>query len=182
MRQRVIIAGFGGQGIMSAGKLLVHAGVFDNLQVSWLPSYGPEMRGGTANCHVVVSNDAIGSPMLSDIDALIVMNTPSYDRFSKNVVSGGIVIADSSMVRGVEDRTDIRTFLIPSTIMAIELGNSAFSNIILLGKLIAETGIVSKDSMIKAFEEVLNETKHYLIPEEIKALEMGMEFAHSRNA
>ena len=174
--QEIILAGFGGQGILSGGRLLAHAGLFENKNVSWLPSYGPEMRGGTANCHVIISDDPIGSPILNSATSLIVMNEPSLEKFEGLVEERGLIIVDSSLIENGPRRKDVETFKIPATRIASEMGNLAFANIILLGKLVARTGIVSKASFIQALKEVLPEKKHYLIPEEVKAFEAGMDY------
>lgn len=174
--QEIVIAGFGGQGILSAGRLLAYAGMLDDKNVSWLPSYGPEMRGGTANCHVVISDEPVGSPILNTATALIVMNGPSLDKFENFVVPGGLIITDSSLVERVPKRTDVTVVRIPATKMASDMGNLAYANIIILGTLIARTGAVTKESFVEALKKVLPEKKHYLIPEEVKALETGMEY------
>lgn len=175
-QQEIIIAGFGGQGILSAGRLLAYAGMIENKSVSWLPSYGPEMRGGTANCHVVISDDPVGSPILNSATALIVMNGPSLDKFEEMVVKGGMILSDSSLVNKSPKRTDVEVYEIPATKMASDMGNQTYANIVILGKLLAKTNVVSKESFIGALKKVLPEKKHYLIPEEIKALELGMEY------
>lgn len=172
--QEIIMSGFGGQGILSAGRILAYGGMLEDRYVSWLPSYGPEMRGGTANCHVIISGEPIGSPILNSATTLIVMNEPSLNKFEKAVVPGGLVIVDSSLVDRKPLRTDIETYMIPATAMALEAGNSAYANIILLGKLLFKTNIISKENFIMALERILPERKHYMIPEEIKALEEGM--------
>ena len=175
MDHQIIFAGFGGQGILSMGRFIAHAGLHENKHVSWLPSYGPEMRGGTANCNVIVSDDEVGSPIISDATALIVMNQPSLEKFEKSVVPGGIIILDTDLVPVLPERTDVRVFSIPATKMAYELGNPSFAGVILLGKLIAETGVVGYDSFEAALKGILKPKKHYLIPEEMKALKLGAE-------
>jgi len=175
-QHEIIIAGFGGQGILSAGRLIACAGMLEDKNVSWLPSYGPEMRGGTANCHVIVSDDPVGSPILNSATTLIVMNRPSLDKFEDLVVKGGVIISDSSLVDRKPQRTDVEVYELPATKMASDLGNLTYANIIMLGKLLAVTGVVSRESFIEALKQVLPEKKHYMIPEEIKALEMGMEY------
>lgn len=172
----VIIAGFGGQGILSAGRLLAYAGMLDNMEVSFLPSYGPEMRGGTANCMVEISEEAIASPVLNSCSALIVMNNPSLEKFEKWVKPGGVLILDSSLVNKKVARTDIRIFEIPATQMANDAGNKTYSNIILLGKLIKETGCIKVESFEKALYSILSKKKHYMIPEEMKILKIGMDY------
>lgn len=175
-QQEIVIAGFGGQGILSAGRLLAYAGMIENKNVSWLPSYGPEMRGGTANCHVIISDDPVGSPILNNATALIVMNVPSLDKFESIVVKDGLIITDSSLIDRSPQRKDVEVFEIPATQMASDMGNLTFANIILLGKLIGKTGVISKKSFEKALYEVLPEKYHKLIPEEMKAMEMGMAY------
>ena len=173
-QQEIIIAGFGGQGIQSAGMLIAYAGMLENKNVSWLPSYGPEMRGGTSNCHVIVSDEPVGLPILNTATALIVMNGPSLEKFENSVVPGGIIITDSSLVNKSSGRTDVELYEIPATKMASDMGNLTYANIIVLGKLLAKTGVVSKESFEQALKKVLPEKRHYMIPEEMKALEMGM--------
>lgn len=172
----IIIAGFGGQGILSAGRLLAYAGMLDNREVSFFPSYGPEMRGGTANCHVVVCDEAIASPVLNSCSAVIVMNNPSMEKFESYLKSGGVLIADSSLVQRKPTRTDIRFIDIPATQMANEAGNKAYSNIILLGKLLKETGAISVESFEKGLYGVLPKKKHHMIPEEMSILKVGMDY------
>lgn len=176
MVHEIILAGFGGQGILSAGRLLAHAGMLDGKQVSWLPSYGPEMRGGTANSSVVISDNPVDSPVLNSAGSLIAMNKPSLEKFESWVDKGGIIIIDSSVIDKDVDRKDIRSFRIPATATASEMGNVAFANIILLGKLIAENGTVSLESFEKALYAVLPERKHYMIPKEMEALQCGMDY------
>lgn len=172
----LIIAGFGGQGILSAGKLLAYAGMLEGKYVSWLPSYGPEMRGGTANCSVVISDEPVGSPIIDTANVLIVMNGPSLEKFEKVVVKGGLIISDSSLVEAKPKRTDVSFVGIPSTQIASDMGNLTFANIIILGKLLAKTGIVSKESFEAALKKVLPKKHHHLIPEEMKALDVGHDY------
>jgi 2-oxoglutarate ferredoxin oxidoreductase subunit gamma len=175
-QHEIIIAGFGGQGILSAGKLIAYAGMIENKNVSWLPSYGPEMRGGTANCNVVVSDEPIGSPILNSATALIVMNGPSLEKFENSVESGGIIITDSSLVPDGPKRKDVSVFEIPATKIASDMGNPTFANIILIGKLVAETGVFKKESFGAALKKALPPKYHHMIPEEVKALVAGIEY------
>ena len=172
----IIIAGFGGQGVLSAGRLLAYAGMLDNREVSFFPSYGPEMRGGTANCMVVVSSEAIASPVLNACTALIVMNNPSMEKFEGYLSPQGLLIADSTMVQREPKRKDIGAFAVPATQLANEAGNKAYSNIVLLGKLIKETGCISEESFEKALYGVLPKKKHHLIPEEMELMKKGMSY------
>lgn len=176
VKQEIIIAGFGGQGILSAGRVLANAGMIEKKNVSWLPSYGPEMRGGTANCSVVISDEPVASPILNSATALIVMNGPSLSKFENTVVEGGVIIIDSSLVDAEVKRKDVQVYKIPASKMADEMGNVTYANIILLGKLIAHTGIISIESFEESLKMVLSAKKHYMIPEEMEALKKGIDF------
>jgi 2-oxoglutarate ferredoxin oxidoreductase subunit gamma len=172
----IIIAGFGGQGILSSGKMIAQAGMIEGKNVSWVPSYGPEMRGGTSNCHVIVSENPVGSPILNECDVLIAMNGPSLEKFEKSVVPGGLIIVDSSLVENKSKRTDIEFVGIPATQMASDMGNLTYAGIIILGKLLAKTEVVSNENFEAALKKILPKKKHHLIPEEMKALEMGANY------
>jgi len=172
----LIIAGFGGQGILSAGKLLAYAGMIEGKYVSWLPSYGPEMRGGTANCSVVISDEPVGSPILDSANVLIVMNGPSLEKFEKTVAKDGLIISDNSLVEAKPKRTDVDFVGLPATQIASDMGNLTYANIIILGKLLAKTGIISKESFEAALKKVLPQKKHHMIPEEMKALSIGYDY------
>lgn len=174
MTTEILLAGFGGQGVLFAGKLLAYCGLMDSKELSWLPSYGPEMRGGTANCSVCISDQPIGSPLVTAPDILIAMNGPSYDKFINAVKPGGKVFIDTTLVDSKCDRTDIECFYIPSTELADTNGLKGGSNIILLGKLIKETGLFSVDTVKKAIEKVIPPTKAQLIANNFKAIELGM--------
>ena len=174
--EEIIIAGFGGQGILSAGRIIAQAGMFEGKNVSWLPSYGPEMRGGTANCNVIISRDSVGSPILNSATVLIVMNNPSLQKFEKAVVPGGLIIADSSLVEEKRSRHDVKYFFIPATKIAMDMGNATYANIVMLGKLINETKIVGETFFKKALEYILPQRRHYMIPDEMKALESGKNY------
>jgi 2-oxoglutarate ferredoxin oxidoreductase subunit gamma len=176
MTHEIIMAGFGGQGILSAGRLLAHAAMLDGKQVSWLPSYGPEMRGGTANSSVVISDKPVDCPVLSSANVLVVMNRPSLDKFESWVVKGGLVIIDSSIVNRDITRADITSFLIPATKIASEMGNTAFANIVLLGKIVKERNIVTIENFRKSLYEVLPKRKHHMIPLEMEAFDIGMNY------
>ncbi len=174
MTTETLLAGFGGQGILFAGKMLAYFGLMDGKEVSWLPSYGPEMRGGTANCSVCISDDPIGSPLVVEPDVLIVMNGPSYDKFIDSVKPGGIAIIDSALISSKCGRTDIKCFYIPATTLAAENDLVGMANIILVGKLVKETGITSKEIIRKALEKIIPARKAGLIESNIKAMEIGM--------
>ena len=174
MTTETILAGFGGQGILFAGKLLAYLGMNQDKNVSWLPSYGPEMRGGTANCSVCVGDEPIGSPYVTDPDVLIAMNGPSYDKFIDSVKPGGIAIIDSTLVTKECRRKDIRSFCIPSTALAAEHGLPGMANIILMGKLLKETGIAVMEAVRPTLEKMIPPKKAGLIEANMKALAIGM--------
>ena len=136
---QILIAGFGGQGILFAGKFLAYKGLMEDLQVSWLPSYGPEMRGGTANCNVILSETPVGSPIINRPDILIALNLPSYDKFEKQIKTGGMLIANSTLIPTKSERTDIDAHYIPATAMASENGLEGGANVIILGFLLKLT-------------------------------------------
>ncbi|MDD6059917.1 MAG: 2-oxoacid:acceptor oxidoreductase family protein [Ruminococcus sp.] len=174
MTTEILLAGFGGQGILFAGKILAYCGLMDSKELSWLPSYGPEMRGGTCNCSVCISDDPIGSPLVLTPDILIALNQPSFDKFVSTVKPGGKVFFDSSMIESECTRTDIGIFGIPSQQLADDNALKGGSNIILLGKVLKETGICSLETMQKAIEKVVPASKSHLIPNNFKAIELGM--------
>lgn len=174
MTTEILLAGFGGQGVLFAGKILAYCGLMDSKELSWLPSYGPEMRGGTANCSVCISDQPIGSPLVLAPDILIAMNQPSYDKFIGAVKPGGKAFIDSTLIDSRCDRTDIECYYIPSSQLADDNELKGGSNIVLLGKLIKETELFSLDTMKKAIEKVVPPSKAHLIANNFKAIELGM--------
>ena len=176
MTNEIILAGFGGQGILFAGKALAYGGLIDEKEVSWLPSYGPEMRGGTANCSVCISDTPIGSPLVLEPDLLIAMNTPSYQKFINAVKAGGKVFIDSTMIEEKSDRADIECFYVPATQLATDNGLNGMANIILLGKMMKETGILSMETVAKAMAKCIPPKKANLIESNMKAIEIGMNY------
>ncbi|NBI07757.1 2-oxoacid:acceptor oxidoreductase family protein [Senegalia massiliensis] len=175
MQERVIMAGFGGQGVMSIGQLLTYAGMIENKNVSWLPSYGPEMRGGTANCNVMVSDTNIGSPIVTEATAAIVMNRPSLDKFEKDIVKDGNLLINSSLIDREVERDDLKAYYIPANEIANELGNSRVANMVMLGAYLELTNAVKIESILEAFKKVFGESKSHLIPINKEALEKGAE-------
>lgn len=173
----IILAGFGGQGILSAGKMTAEAALIEGHEVSWFPSYGPEMRGGTANCSVVISDEIIGSPVINDADVLIALNQPSLEKFEEQLKPGGIIIIDSSLIKITPQRTDIRFIPIASSEIANELGNMAYATIVLLGCLSASTGCFKRESFEAALREVLPERRYHMIPANLEAFDKGAAFA-----
>lgn len=174
MTTEILLAGFGGQGVLFAGKILAYCGLMDEKELSWLPSYGPEMRGGTANCSVCISDEPIGSPLVLAPEILVAMNQPSFDKFISEVKPGGKVFVDSTLIDPATDRTDIEIFAIPSTQLAEDNELKGGSNIVLLGKLIKETGLFSLETMKKGIEKVVPPSKAHLIANNFKAIELGM--------
>ena len=170
-----IFAGFGGQGVLLIGKLVAYAGMDEGRNVSWLPSYGPEMRGGTANCSVVVSDDPIASPVLSMADCVIAMNTPSLDKFEANVLPGGKLFINSSIIDKKATRTDIDVYYVPCNDIADQLGNPKVLNMAMLGAYLEATKVVGVVSVLQALLHSLGEKKAHLIPLNRQAIEMGAE-------
>jgi 2-oxoglutarate ferredoxin oxidoreductase subunit gamma len=178
MEQKVIMAGFGGQGIMAIGRLLAYAGMLEDKNVTWMPSYGPEMRGGTANCAVVVSEEEIGSPLISkDGTAAIVMNLPSMIKFEKELVPGGKLIVNKSLIDVEPTRNDLDVYYIPANELALELGNGKVANMVMLGAYLEITKAVEIESVLKAFVKVFGEDKSDLLPLNKEALLKGAEAA-----
>lgn len=174
MTTEIVLAGFGGQGVLFAGKILAYCGLMDNKELSWLPSYGPEMRGGTANCSVCISDKPIGSPLVLTPDILIAMNQPSFDKFVDAVKPDGKIFVDSTLIDSKCERSDVECYYIPSSQLAEDNNLKGGSNIILLGKLIKETNIFTLDTMKKAIEKVVPPAKAHLIENNFKAIEIGM--------
>ena len=175
MKKEIIISGFGGQGVMSIGKNLVEAGMEEGFFVTWAPSYGPEMRGGTANCHVGLSTSPIGAPMFSRPTELIAMNAPSIEKFGPKVRSGGLVLINSSVVKEKFERGDISIYYVPCEDIAYELGNPKVANMVMLGAYIAATGALKRETVEKMIHEMFTGAKAKLIPLNLAALQKGME-------
>jgi 2-oxoglutarate ferredoxin oxidoreductase subunit gamma len=171
---RVICAGFGGQGVMSMGQLLTYAGMLEGKEVSWLPSYGPEMRGGTANCAVTVSDEPVGSPLIADdATCAIIMNLPSLDKFEKDVIPGGKLLINSSLIDKKVSRTDVDAYYVNANDLATELGNPKVVNMIMLGAYLELTKTVEIDSVLEAFKKVFGPSKEKFVPLNKEALLKG---------
>lgn len=170
----MLLAGFGGQGVLFAGKIVAYSGLNEEKFVSWLPSYGPEMRGGTANCSVCLSEEPIGSPLVLNPDILIAMNLPSYDKFIDKVAPGGVVVADSSLIEKRSDRTDIKCFYVPATALADSEGLKGLANIIILGKTLKESGFASFEAVEQAILKCVPPKKQHLAEPNIRAIKLGM--------
>jgi 2-oxoglutarate ferredoxin oxidoreductase subunit gamma len=169
----IMLAGFGGQGVLFAGKLLAYAGMLDGHEISWLPSYGPEMRGGTANCSVCISEEPIGSPLVTTPNVLVALNLPSFDKFIDTVEPGSIVIVDKTMADVCPMRDDITFFNIPATQLAEDNGIKGLANVICVGKLIAATGFGSLETLDKAIEKSVPASKPQMVDFNKQALRIG---------
>lgn len=175
MKEEIIIAGFGGQGVLSMGKILAYSGLMENKEVSWMPSYGPEQRGGTANVTVILSDERISSPVLNEFDIAIVLNQPSMDKFERKVKPGGILIYDGYGIHHPSKRTDIRIFRVDAMDAASEMQNSKAFNMIILGGLLKVKPLVRYDNIVLGLKNSLPERHHKLIPMNEKAIQKGME-------
>jgi 2-oxoglutarate ferredoxin oxidoreductase subunit gamma len=175
MTEEIIIAGFGGQGVLSMGKILAYSGIMQDMEVSWLPSYGPEMRGGTANVTVILSEDKISSPILQNFDTVIVLNQQSLDKFENQVKPGGILLYDPNGIIHPPTRKDIKIYKIEAIELTKEIGNFKTFNMIVLGAYLKLKPIVKFDNVIKGLKQSLPERHHSLIPMNEKAIKLGME-------
>ncbi|HNR01450.1 MAG TPA: 2-oxoacid:acceptor oxidoreductase family protein [Anaerolineaceae bacterium] len=173
MQTEIITAGFGGQGVLFTGQLLTYAAMDEGREVTWIPSYGPEMRGGTANCTVVISNEEIGSPMVSNPQAVIAMNLPSLDKYENKVRAGGVLVVNESMVDRAVARQDIKVVMVKANDIAEELGDKRMTNMVLLGALIANLPVLPLEAIQKALAGHLPERHHKLLPKNYEALKRG---------
>jgi len=173
MTTNFLLSGFGGQGILFAGKQLAKTGMDMDLNVSWLPSYGPEMRGGAANCSVIISDKEIGAPIVTTPDVLVALNLPSFLKFEPAVKAGGILVIDSTLVDKRSERTDIKTVAVPATELAVENGLEGFANVIILGQLIKVTGLFAYDTFLDYLVGSIPPAKAALIEKNKKALAIG---------
>ena len=176
MNMQILIAGFGGQGVLFAGKFLATKGLIEGKNVSWLPSYGPEMRGGTANCSVIISDDPVGSPIANEPNCLVAMNLPSLRRYENSVVPGGMILVDSTLIDEKVERNDVSVFYVPATKMAKDEGFSTLANMILCGKLIKESADLKFENTDEALKKVIPPRKANLLDINLKALKVGYEF------
>lgn len=174
MKEELIIAGFGGQGVLSMGKILAYAALMDNLEVTWMPSYGPEQRGGTANVTVIISDSEISSPMLDNYDTAVILNQQSLDKFESKVKPGGTLIYDSYGIHKAPTRTDINVYRIDAMEATFEMENAKAYNMVVLGALLKIKDIVPVESIIKGLKKTLPERHHHLIPMNENAIARGM--------
>ncbi len=173
MTTQILLAGFGGQGILFAGKVLANKALVDGKYLSWLPSYGPEMRGGTANCSVIISDEPVGSPIVTKPDVLVAMNLPSLDKFEDAVVPGGLILVDSTLIARQVKRTDVRVFYVPATQLAKDMGAPTLANMVITGKLIKECDGISYDNIKESLKKVVSAKHADLIDVNCKALDCG---------
>ena len=173
MTNQILLSGFGGQGILFTGKFLAYKGLLADKNVSWLPSYGPEMRGGTASCSVIISDEEVGSPIISQPDVLIAMNLPSFEKFVPTVKAGGIVIADSSLIETKTTRTDIDVYYIPATSLASDMGKQSLANMIILGKLLKVMNDFNEDEIKTVLAKVIPPKKADMLEINMKAMQIG---------
>ncbi len=182
MQTEIIIAGFGGQGVLFAGQLLAYAGMDKGLEVTWIPSYGPEMRGGTANCTVIIADEEIGSPMVRNPQAVIAMNLPSLDKYESLVRPGGVLVVNSSIIDRPVKRTDIKVARVPGNEIAEELGDRRMTNMVMLGALLANLPVLPPEALEKALKEHLPARHQKLLPLNSQALHKGAEYLAERVA
>jgi 2-oxoglutarate ferredoxin oxidoreductase subunit gamma len=175
MTEEIIIAGFGGQGVLSMGQILCYSGVMQNMEVSWMPSYGPEMRGGTANCTAIISDNEISSPVLNSYDTAIVLNQPSMDKFEDKIKPGGWLIYESNGMIRKPRRTDINICIIDAYDESLKLKNTKVFNMIVIGGFLKVKPIIEMENVIKGLKKVLPERYHSLIPLNEQAIRRGME-------
>lgn len=176
MTYETIMAGFGGQGLLFSGKVLAHAALIEGRELSWLPSYGPEMRGGTCNCSVIISDAPVGSPIITEPDVLIAMNLPSLQKFVDAVVPGGKIFLDSTLIDMKVERTDVEVFYVPVTQMAKDAGFPTLANMILAGKVLKETDAVTFEGNKETLESFIPAKKAALIDVNCQALQTGYDF------
>ena len=174
--QNYLLSGFGGQGILFAGKFLASKGLTEGQQVSWLPSYGPEMRGGTASCSVIISDEPVGSPIVSNPDILVAMNLPSFDKFESTVVKGGMIFADSTLIERKSERDDVKVFYIPATQLASDNGFPTLANMIIVGKILKELGQFDEDALRAALGKVISAKRADMLETNLKAMKLGAEY------
>lgn len=177
MLEELIVAGFGGQGVLSLGMTLAYAAMVEGKEISWMPSYGPEMRGGTANCITIIGDHPVSSPIISSFDSAIVLNQPSMDKFAARLKPGGLLLYESGNIFKLSSRTDIRIVGIPATTAALEMKNAKIMNMIILGAYLQLKPVVKNESVLEALQKVLPEKYHHLLPINMQALEKGQAMA-----
>lgn len=177
MDAQFLIAGFGGQGVLLIGQILAKAAMDEGKNVSWMPSYGPEMRGGEANCAVVINDEPIGSPLVTEPPVAVIMNLPSMQKFEPTIAKGGLMLYNSSLIEVKPQRSDIKTIAVPCNDIAAQLNNDRVANMVMLGAMLEATGILSLDSVMGALADIFGPTKANLLPLNRSAIEKGMALA-----
>jgi 2-oxoglutarate ferredoxin oxidoreductase subunit gamma len=173
MQTEIFIAGFGGQGVLFAGQLLAYAAMEDGKEVTWIPSYGPEMRGGTANCTVIIADEPIGSPFVCQPQALLAFNQPSLDKYEALVRPGGLLVVNSSLITRPVKRVDIRAVLVPASEIAESIGEKRMTNMVVVGALLANLPVVSVEAAVSALQQHLPARHQHLLPANIEAIQVG---------
>jgi len=177
MKRETLIAGFGGQGVLSMGMTLAYAGMIEGKDVSWMPSYGPEMRGGTANCTIIISDDKISSPIINSYDSIIILNQPSMDKFESAVKTNGQILYEANNIINLPTRNDVDIVDIPANKEALNMGEKKVMNIIVLGTFLGLNPVLKRESIMEGLKKVLPKRHHHLLPINEKALEVGISFA-----
>jgi 2-oxoglutarate ferredoxin oxidoreductase subunit gamma len=177
MQTEIVLAGFGGQGVLFAGQMLAYAGMDSGMEVTWIPSYGPEMRGGTANCTVIIADEEIGSPLVRNPKAAVILNLPSLDKYEPTIIKGGVLIANASLINRAVQRVDLDSVLIPANEIAEELGNRRLINVVMLGALLARLPVLPLKALEDALQNHLPERHKKLLPLNLDALHKGAAFA-----
>ena len=174
MNQEMIFAGFGGQGVMLMGQILAYAGMMEGQQVSWFPAYGPEMRGGTANCSVIIGDEAVGTPIVTEPQVIVAMNLPSLDKFEPHLSAGGTLLINSSLIERPAHRTDVKVLLVPCNDIAKELGNPKVSNMVMVGAILAASGVVKIESVLQVLAKKIFKNKPEVMKLNEEAIRRGM--------
>lgn len=176
--QEIIFAGFGGQGVLSMGQIIAYAALMEDKEVSWMPSYGPEMRGGTANCITIISEKRISSPIISVFDSAVILNQPSLDKFEKSVKPGGVIFYEESTIINKPQRDDIEIIEVPAILIATKLNKKQVANMVMIGAFLEKRPIVKIENILKALRKVLPERHHHTIPVNEQALLLGKKFVN----
>ena len=174
MNQEMIFAGFGGQGVMLMGQILAYAGMMEGQQVSWFPAYGPEMRGGTANCSVIIGDEVVGTPIVTEPKVVVAMNLPSLDKFEPQLSAGGILLINSSLIERAAKRSDVKVQLIPCNDIAKELGNPKVANMVMVGAIVAASGVVKIESVLQVLAKKIFKNKPEVMQLNEQAIRRGM--------
>ena len=174
MNLEMIFAGFGGQGVMLMGQILAYAGMMEEQQVSWFPAYGPEMRGGTANCSVIIGDEAVGTPIVTEPQVVVAMNLPSLDKFEPHLAAGGILLINSSLIERSAKRSDVKALLVPCNDIAKELGNPKVANMVMVGAIVAASGVVKIESVLQVLAKKIFKNKPEVMQLNEQAIRRGM--------